>query len=86
MQTIQNCFQEALDSQLMYQEPVDQALIDSIQASFSKLQRALPTQVLMDITTFLYPIEETVQNTLEDIDIKSLLNICQSPRKIQRKS
>lgn len=70
--TIENCYQRALNSQTQYQEPVDQAVMNSIQASFSELQITTPAQELMDIKTFLNPVEETVQNSLEDIDSQIL--------------
>ncbi|EYE93883.1 uncharacterized protein EURHEDRAFT_413885 [Aspergillus ruber CBS 135680] len=52
---IQNCFQKAPDSQIQYQEPVDTAVMDDIQASFSQLQLSTPIQDLMDIKAFLNP-------------------------------
>ena len=66
--TIQNCFQKALNPQTQYQEPVDPAVMNDIQTSFSQLQVSMPVQELMDIKTFLNPIEETVQDTPDDIE------------------
>ncbi|OJJ88102.1 uncharacterized protein ASPGLDRAFT_43224 [Aspergillus glaucus CBS 516.65] len=66
--TIQDCFQKALDGQIHYQEPVDPAVMNDIQASFSQLQISTPIQDLMDIHAFLNPKEESVQNSLDDVD------------------
>ena len=41
--------------------------MNDIQTSFSQLQVSMPVQELMDIKTFLNPIEETVQDTPDDI-------------------
>ena len=79
VETIQNCFRKALSSGEKYQEPVNRAVLDSIRASFSKLQKVVPGQDLMSITTFLYPIEETVENKLEDIDHQILSQYMPEP-------
>ena len=47
-------------------------MIEDIQASFSQLQVSMPTNELMDIQTFLNPIEEIVQDTLENIESQVL--------------
>ena len=70
--TIQNCFQKALDPQAQYQEPVDPAVMNDIQASFSQLQISMPVQELMDIKAFLNPKEEAVQDTPDDIESQVL--------------
>ena len=70
--TIQNCFQKALDSQIQYQEPIDPAVMNDIQASLSQLQISLPIQELMDIKTFLNPTEEVVEDTPHDIESQVL--------------
>lgn len=61
-QTIENSFQKALNSQIQYQESVDPAVMNDIQASFSQLQMSMPIHDLMDIRTFLNPVE-AVQDT-----------------------
>ena len=66
--TIQNCFQKALHSQTPYQESVDPVIMNDIQASFSQLQITTPASDLMDIKSFLDPVDETVQDSLDDID------------------
>ena len=66
--TIQNCFQKALGGQMHYQEPVDPAVMNDIQASFSQLQISTPIQDLMDIRAFLNPKEESVQDSLDDVN------------------
>ena len=68
---IKNSFQKALDSQ-PYQEPVDSTVIEDIQTSFSQLRVSMPTNELMDIRTFLNPIEEIVQDTPENIESQVL--------------
>jgi len=84
--TIQNCFQRALDTQMHYQEPVDPAIMNDIQASFSQLQVFTPIQDLMDIRIFLDPAEEFVRGTIEDVDSQFWLKICLRLRRIlQRK-
>ena len=68
---IENSFQKALNSQ-QYQEPVDSTVMEDIQASFSQLQISIPTSDLMDIRTFLNPVEEVVQDTPENIESQVL--------------
>ena len=46
--------------------------MNDIQASFSQLQISLPIQELMDIKTFLNPIEEAVEDTPFDIESQVL--------------
>ena len=70
--TIQNCFKKALDSQSFYAEPVDSTVMDEIQNSFSLLKISTPIQDVMDINTFLNPVEEIIQDTPEDIDSQIL--------------
>lgn len=70
-QTIQNCFQRVLDAQERYQEPVDPAVMNDIQASFFQLQISTPIQDMMDIRAFLNPAE-AVQDSLDDVDNRVL--------------
>lgn len=42
--------------------------MNDIQASFSQLQISTPIQDLMDIRAFLNPKEESVQDSLDDVD------------------
>lgn len=71
-QTIQNCFQKALDPQIQCCEPVDPAVMDDILASFSQLQLSTPIQPLMDIRAFLLPTEEAVQDSPDYIESQVL--------------
>lgn len=67
-QVIQNCFRKALYSQPSYQEPVDPAVLDDIEKAFSLLKVSIPIQDLMDINTFLNPVEEAIQDTPDNIN------------------
>ena len=42
--------------------------MNDIQASFSQLQISTPIQDLMDIRAFLNPKEESVQDSLDDVN------------------
>lgn len=42
--------------------------MNDIQASFSQLQIPTPIQDLVDICTFMNPAEDSVQDTMEDVD------------------
>lgn len=46
--------------------------MEDIQASFSQLQISIPTSDLMDIRTFLNPVEEVVQDSPENIESQVL--------------
>lgn len=66
--TIENCFKKAFNCEKSYQEPVDSTVMSDIQNIFSQLQVSSPIRDLMDIRSFLNPMDEKVEDNTDDID------------------
>lgn len=71
--TIENCFKKALNNEKSYEEPIDSTVMDDIQNVFSQLQVSSSIQDLMDIKSFLNPMDETIQDNPDDIDDQMLM-------------
>lgn len=71
--TIENCFKKALNNEKSYEEPIDSTVMDYIQNVFSQIQVSSSIQDLMDIESFLNPMDETIQDNPDDIDDQILM-------------
>lgn len=70
-QTIENCFTKALEGQY-YELVPDLGAISELSQGLQHLQISSPITDLMDIRQFLNPVEEKVEDTIEDLDTQVL--------------
>lgn len=76
-ETIQNCFQKALDNTSIQRE--DTEIDGDLSASYTELQQTQNIRSMMDINQFLNPIDEQVIDPVEDIETHVIESLQDKP-------